>query len=134
MISKHLCTIDYHDLRFKSSMNVYFVDFVGEEMVYPVGLLRSSDNNAVKEVKEVEEVRAKKGFGIRKKEPTADSRQPTVREKQDGKSGGEYSPSPLILSLGGARKIKETGYHRPQGKKIPLHPPFSKGCIDRTHR
>ena len=31
------------------------------------------------------------------------------------------SPSPLILSLGGARKIKETGYHRPQGE-IAAHP------------
>jgi hypothetical protein len=52
------------------------------------------------------------GFG--KKEPTADSRQPTVREKQGGKSGGEYSPSPLILSLGGARKkgfgLRESGF------------------------
>ncbi len=35
MISKHLCTIDYHDLRFKSSMNVYLVDFGGEEGVNP---------------------------------------------------------------------------------------------------
>lgn len=40
MISKHLCTIDYHDLRFKSSMNVYFVDFVGEKRVYPVYSVR----------------------------------------------------------------------------------------------
>jgi hypothetical protein len=40
-------------------------------------------------------------------EPITYSRQPTVREKQGGKSGGEYSSSPLILSLGGERKIKE---------------------------
>jgi hypothetical protein len=54
------------------------------------------------------------------KEPTAYSRQPTVREKQGGKSGGEYSPSPLIpfdrlatpLSLGGERKIREWGFLR----------------------
>jgi len=39
-----------------------------------------------------------------------------VREKQGRKSGGEYSPSPLILSLGGARKNKEKGYHRLQGE------------------
>ena len=36
MISTHFRIIDYHDLLFKSSMNVYFVDFVGEERVYPV--------------------------------------------------------------------------------------------------
>ena len=39
-----------------------------------------------------------------------------MREKQGRKSGGEYSPSPLILSLGGARKNKEKGYHRLQGE------------------
>jgi hypothetical protein len=50
MISKHLCTIDYHDLRFKSSMNVYFVDFVGGKvcLVCLVGLLRSRDNEVSK--------------------------------------------------------------------------------------
>jgi hypothetical protein len=45
----------------------------------------------------------KTGFGKIK----ADSKQQTAREKQGGKSGEEYSPSPLILSLGGEKKIKE---------------------------
>ena len=59
--------------------------------------------------------------GFRKKradslQQTADSERKARREKRKGNS-----PSPLIpfdrittpLSLGGARKIKETGYHRP---------------------
>jgi hypothetical protein len=43
------------------------------------------------------------GIGIR------DARVQGFKEKWKGNSR-----SPLILSLGGARKIKETGYHRPQ--------------------
>ena len=75
MISTHFRIIDYHDLLFKSSMNVYFVDFVGEERVYPVGLLRSSDNNAVRS----ERSGGSKGKeGIRDSEKRANSRQQTA--------------------------------------------------------
>lgn len=71
----------------------------------------------LQEVEEVEEGSGRKRASGRN-EPTACSRQPTVREKQGGKSGGEYAPSPLILSLGGARKIKEKGYHRTQADLV----------------
>jgi len=41
---------------------------------------------------------------------------PAIDEQRFKEKWKGNSPSPLILSLGGARKIKEAGYPRPQAQ------------------
>jgi hypothetical protein len=81
------------------------------------------------------------GFGLREeksRQPTADRERIGIQVTGFGLREGFIEkwkgdpPSPLIpfdrlttpLSLGGARKIMETGYHRPQGgtaeRRLPL--------------